>query len=157
LEQIVNRLSPEYLEAFAAQHGIFLHYCFQLKLCDDARCWYCARFAATRLRNLDWFPIYTKPDGRGGWVGLAERQALLANPATRKEAMEIFLSDAALPVDVVKNAWTNSRLLDDARVHLLLQQTNLSASTIRELFTKLSTSEQRRRRGPSRANASTQT
>jgi hypothetical protein len=144
LPELVDRLLPRDIELFASTHGIMLHYCLQLKICASDSCWYCSRFStAERLENLDWFPIYTKPNGHGGWLSLSERRALLRCPATRQAAMASFLSDSALPSEIIKTAWTKSAELSEDVLRDLAQRTNLQQGTIADLYEKLTDAKEK--------------
>jgi hypothetical protein len=136
---LADLMSASDIELFATQHGISLHYCFQLKILSPDHCWYCRRFPlASRIQNLDWFPIYSVPDGKGGWVPLPTRRKLMLDPETRDEALRSFLSDASLPSQIITNAWKRSPDLTAERTLQLKNATNLAESTIHALFEKYS-------------------
>ena len=154
--ELVDMMTPIDFESFATTHCIILQYSLQVKLCTSPDCVLCAQFSKEnrRIADLDFYPVNSIADGRGGWVSLADRHKLLRGQAVvgwtsnqmsketaghvMEAAREVFLTDKYLPGNVVKNAWPHNKDMSDLRARLLSSSTNLGVNTIFKLFEAMS-------------------
>ena len=105
----------------------------QVKLCHDQQCWYCPRmWPHVPKQGFGFFPYYSVPDGDNGWVPVHERHAMMQHPdeAVREVAHRLFVTDAYLPDNCVKEAWKKNKRCTEQRAGLVASATNLSTSTV---------------------------
>ena len=119
----------------------------QVKLCHDQQCWYCPRmWPHVPKQGFGFFPYYSVPDGDNGWVPVHERHAMMQHPdeAVREVAHRLFVTDAYLPDNCVKEAWKKNKRCTEQRAGLVASATNLSRSTVLAMFEKLNEEDARR-------------
>ena len=138
-------MTPQGMKMFAVSHCKVTRYTFQLKLCESPNCFWCPRIGGDkRAKGLDWFPVNTISDGKGGWMSLNEIYELLQSAtsrAQRQALLDVFVFDDSLPENMVKTARVNNSDLTTSfaatRIKILSDHSNLGGDNIKAMFKKL--------------------
>ena len=116
----------------------------QVKLCENAACWYCPRVWPAAPKDLTYYPFYSIANSCGGWEPLERRWELMKDPQTRSLAERLYVFDEFLPEHTVHAAHRANPRCSPWRAALIASATNLAVSTILFLFHKLNKKEEDR-------------